>query len=158
MAWERIHRTVGGNGQVTVNTGYLTETVQLLDWSGGANNGVLAYTSPINIPIKGDITVLVKLSSALAGDCEVRLEHSVDGTNWFVEGQQNTTAVTSAGAGTELAKLAFIDRSAFDEEDGWWTVFDIDTHGFSPYTRIGFLDTNGNESGKTATVTLYPQF
>ena len=165
MGWTRIHRTVNGNGGVEVSTGYSTETVALLNWSGGANNGVLAYTSPIDIPIKGDIAVLVQFqlisngnAQALSGDMEVRLEHSIDGTNWFKEAQQNTTAVTSAGAGTELNKLATIDVSAFDEEDGWWTMFDIDTHGFTGFTRIGFLDNNQNESTKQAVVTLVPHF
>ena len=165
MAWERIHKTINGNGGVSIRTGYATETVTLLNWSGGANNGVKAYTSPINIPIKGDIAVLVQfqLSSngnplALSADMEVRLEHSINGTDWYVEGQQNTTAVTSAGAGTELNKLATIDVSAFVEQDGWWTMFDIDTHGFTGFTRIGFLDNNQNESTKQAVVTLVPHF
>ena len=68
MAWERIHKTINGNGGVSIRTGYATETVTLLNWSGGANNGVKAYTSPINIPIKGDIAVLVQFQLSSNGN------------------------------------------------------------------------------------------
>ena len=159
MAWTRIHKTHNAaTGGTSVVTGYTTETVQLLNWAAGANNGISAYTSHINIPVKGDITVLIKFSTALGSDMKIHIEHSIDGINWYIEAQQNTTVVTNQGAGSALEKLAVIDVSAIDEENGYWAMFDIDTHGFTGYTRIGFFDNNINLSSTTATVTLVPHF
>ena len=52
MAWDRIHRTVGGNGQVTMTPGYLSETITL-------GNDADASTSHLDYPTKSDATILV---------------------------------------------------------------------------------------------------
>ena len=80
MAWDRIHRSVGGNGQVTMTPGYLSEQITL-------GNDADATTSVLDYPIKSDITILAKFSADLAADTYVQVEHSWDGTTWIKQGQ-----------------------------------------------------------------------
>tara|TARA_R110002012_G_scaffold242007_1_gene416381 strand:- start:3489 stop:3974 length:486 start_codon:yes stop_codon:yes gene_type:complete len=155
MAWENIHRTVGANGQVTVETGYWSETINLLNWADAGNNGKSAYTS--TIPISSDFvfTVLMKFSADLAGDTRISVEHSVDGTEWTTAAQSGTTimATTDFTGGSNVSTLAFIDDSAQAEDTtGYYFVFDPEIHGSSKFMRFGIGD-NGSANNSADTVT-----
>jgi hypothetical protein len=161
MGWTRIHRTENANGGVSVRTGHSTETISLLDWNGGANNGIPVRTSSIDIPIKGDFLVLMQFSSTMPGtDCWLRIEHSEDGTNWFEEAQHTATArsTTVAGTGEDISKINFIDMSVVDGSDNrYFFLYDIETHGMAKYTRFAlFADDNSDHSSDTVTFTLLP--
>ena len=80
MAWDKFHKTVGTNGQMTMTTGYLSETVAL-------GNDVDKSTSPLTIPTKSDATILVKFSVDLSADTYVQVEHSIDGSTWYKHGE-----------------------------------------------------------------------
>ena len=67
MAWDRIHKVIGSNGQVTMTPGYLSETITL-------GNDADSSTSPFDYPLKSDITVLAKFSGDLIADTYVQIE------------------------------------------------------------------------------------
>ncbi len=164
MGWTRIHRTVGSNGQITVRTGHSTETVPLLNWStggGNPNNGIPVRTSPIDIPIKGDILVLLEFSATMPNtDCWGRIEHSEDGVNWYTEAQHTVTArsTTDTTTGEDISKINFMDMSLIDGADNrYFFLYDIETHGMAKYTRFALeLDDNSDHSSDTVTFTLLP--
>ena len=152
MACTRIHKTPNyATGGTEMTVGYLEEIIQL-------GNNADAYTSPINTPIKGDITVLMDFSQDLSADTDIKVEHSYDGTTWYPHSTQSTVAVTQAGAGVELGKLGTIDDSAQTETEGWFTMFDIDTHGWAKHTRLVVAANGQNESLKSAKFTLFFHF
>jgi hypothetical protein len=144
MAWSNIHRTIGSNGQVTVETGYWEETINLLDWrTGQPDDGNRAYTSPIPISVDMDFTVLMTFSNDNFGDMTVKVEHSVDGTNWITAAQSGTTAMSTADftGGTDISTLAVIDDgSQAENTTGYFFVYDPETHGGSKYIRFGIPD------------------
>jgi len=161
MAWTNIHRTVGGNGQVTVNTGYWEETISQLDWSDAANNGKAAYTSKIPISSNNVFTVLVTLSEDIADtDTFLRVEHSIDGTVWHGYAQSGTTILdpTDLTGGSDISKLAVLD----DSDEDWATVkyffvYDPETHGAGKYVRFGYDDDGAaNQSGETIKWQIIP--
>ena len=157
MAWSNIHRTVGGNGQVTVETGYWEETINLLDWStggGNPNQGLAAYTSSIPISTKDDFTVLMTFSDDLTGNTNIIVEHSVDGTNWVRAAQSGTTDMSTADftGGTDVSIIAVIqDSDQVESTTGYFFVYDAETHGSSKFTRFGLLD-NGSTDDSAETV------
>jgi hypothetical protein len=161
MGWNRIHKTVNANGGVSINTGHSKEEVKLLDWSGGANNGVKVRTSSIDIPIKGDILVLMEFSTSMpATDCWIRIEHSDNGTDWYSTAQHTVTArsSTTAGTGEDISKINFMDMSLIDAADNrYFFLYDIETHGMAKYTRFALeLDDNSDHSSDTVTFALLP--
>ncbi len=156
MAWTNIHRTIGSNGQVTVETGYWEETINLLDWrTGQSGDGKRAYTSPIPISVDNDFTVLMNFSNDITGDAIVKVEHSVDGTNWVRAAQSGTTVLSTSdwSGGTDISTIAIIDDgSQVENSTGYFFVYDPETHGGSKYIRFGIEDT-GNHNASTHTVT-----
>ena len=162
MAWSNIHRTVGSNGQVTVETGYWEETINLLDWSDSGNNGVSAYTSIIPISHDKTFTVLVTFSVDIAdNDVWIRVEHSIDGTVWHNEAQSGATILSSddvSTGGSDISKLARLDDSDWD----WATikyffVYDPEIHGGGRYLRFGYEDDgNDDQSGETIKWQIIP--
>tara|TARA_R110000824_G_scaffold142799_1_gene310048 strand:+ start:1235 stop:1723 length:489 start_codon:yes stop_codon:yes gene_type:complete len=144
MAWSNIHRTIGSNGQVTVNTGYWEETISLLDWrTGQPDDGKRAYTSSIPISTDFSFTVLMTFNNDVTTDVSIKVEHSVDGTNWTTAAQSGTTALSTADftGGTDISTLAVIDDSAQAENTtGYFFVYDPETHGGSRYIRFGTPD------------------
>tara|TARA_R110002020_G_scaffold6557_1_gene27825 strand:+ start:996 stop:1469 length:474 start_codon:yes stop_codon:yes gene_type:complete len=154
MAWTRLHRTVGGNGQITTNTGYSTEHFDWANGAGGSNNRI--ETSPIDIPIKGDILVMVLFATQPGADFWFRIEHSTDGTTWYDSGQ-NTTEIkstTDAESGDDISKLAYNDVSATATK--YFFVYDVDTHGMAKYTRFVIEDNGHDESSNEVTFTMMP--
>jgi len=152
MAWEIIHRTVGSNGQVTINTGYLSEEITL-------GNDADASTSHLPYPTKSDATMLVVFSADLSTDTYVQLEHSIDGTTWIKQGQfEEDASVDHDDISKDMAKIAGIDDSLNTENNGMMMMYDIDSHGAAPYTRFTVKANGQNESTKTATFYFIPHF
>ena len=97
MAWEKMHRTVGSNGEVTMSPGYYEETVTL-------GNNADASTSALDFPIKSDITILATFSADLTGDTYIN-----NGIFWLYELDSNckglfTRFTVKANGGNESAK------------------------------------------------------
>jgi hypothetical protein len=160
MAWKNIHRTIGGNGQITVETGYYEETINLLNWSDAANNGKSAYTSPIPVSADKYMTVLMYFSDDVTGDTKIHVEQSHDGTTWIGAAQSGTTAMSTADftGGTNISVLAMIDDGSQTENTtGYYFIYDPETHGSSRYVRFGFADNGAaNDSGETVTWRIFP--
>ena len=152
MAWDRIHTTIGSNGQVTMTPGYLSETITL-------GNNADASTSSIDYPTKSDATMLVVFSADLTADTYVQIEHSVDGTAWIKQGNfEEDASVDHDDISKNMAKISAIDDSLISEDEGVMMMYDIDSHGSAPYTRFTVVANGGNESAKTATFYYIPHF
>jgi hypothetical protein len=153
MAWDRIHKTIGSNGQVTMTPGYLSETITLGDDAD-------ASTSAIDYPIKSDMTVLAKFSADLAADTYVQVEHSWDGTTWIKIGDfEGDTSVAVDDISKNMAKVAAYDISAVaDLSGGAMMMYDIDSHGMANYTRFTVKANGQDESSKTCVFYLFPHF
>ena len=152
MAWDRIHRSVGGNGQVTMTPGYLSEQITL-------GNDADATTSVLDYPIKSDITILAKFSADLAADTYVQVEHSWDGTTWIKQGQfEEDGSVDHDDLSKDMAKISAIDDSLNTEANGMMMLYDVDSHGMSHYTRFTVKANGQNESTKTCTFYIFPHF
>jgi hypothetical protein len=152
MAWDRIHRTVNGNGGVSMTPGYLSETITL-------GNNADSSTSVLDYPVKSDITILAKFSADLETDTYVQVEHSFDGTTWFKEGNfEEDGGVDHDDISKNMAKIAAIDDSIQTESDGMMMMYDIDSHGMAPYTRFTVKANTEDESSKTCTFYLIPHF
>ena len=155
MAWDRIHKTIGGNGQVTMTPGYLSETITLAD---GSSSMVAASTSAIDYPIKSDYTLLIDFSSDLANDSFVRVEHSWDGTTWVKEGKFETGTASTSDLSDDMSKLGIIDVNIVgDTRDGLMLLYDIDGHGKGKYTRFT-IECNADLSTQNATFYIVPHF
>ena len=152
MAWDRIHRVIGSNGQVTMTPGYLSETITL-------GNDADASTSSIDYPTKSDSTILVDFSADLSADTYVQIEHSWDGTTWIKQGEfEEDATVDHDDISKNMAKLSAIDDSLVTEDDGVMMMYDIDSHGSAPFTRFTVKANGQNESSKTATFYFMPHF
>ena len=154
MAWDRIHRTVGGNGQVTMTPGYLSETVTL-------GNNADVSTSYIDYPIKSDYTILAIFNSDLIADTYVQVEHSIDGTFWVKQGEfEEDASVDHDDISKNMAKISAIDDSLVDSRNGMMMMYDIDSHGVSTYTRFTVKANGQNElaAGNTCTFYIIPHF
>jgi hypothetical protein len=152
MAWDRIHRSVNGNGGVSMTPGYYSETITL-------GNDADASTSVIDTPIKSDTTILVKFSGDLGADTYVQVEHSWDGSTWIKQGQfEEDSSVDHDDLSKDMAKIAGIDDSLNTEADGMMMLYDIDSHGAANYTRFTVKANGTDESSKTATFYLFPHF
>ena len=152
MAWTRIHKTIGSNGEVTVTTGYLSQTITL------ANNADVS-TSHLTIPTKSDATILAKFSHELLADTYVQIEHSVDGTTWIKQGEfEEDNSVDHDDITKNMAKISAIDDSLMTEAEGVMMLYDIDTHGAAPYTRFTVKANGQNEGGKTCIFYFIPHY
>jgi len=153
MAWDRIHRTVGSNGQVTMTPGYLSETITL-------GNDADASTSPLDYPLKSDITVLVKFDRDITVDTYVQVEHSWDGTTWIKEGNfEEDNSVDHDDISKDMSKISALDTVVIsDMSDGVMMLYDIDSHGAANYTRFTVKANGTNEDNTTATFYLFPHF
>ena len=161
MAWSNLQITTNGTGGQTIETGYWKETINLLDWrTGQAGDGLKAYTSSIPISADKDLTVLMSFSADLDGDVGVRVEHSVDGTNWIGVAQSGVTTLDRDDftGGTDISVLAHIDTSdQLEANTGYYFVYDPETHGSSKYMRFGIEDPgNFNASADTVTFQIIP--
>ena len=142
MAWDNLNRTIGGNGQVIMTPGHYQETINLLDWSDAANNGVSAYTSKLALH-GGDFTVILDFTHDIDGDTWLRVEQSIDGTTWTSVAQSGTTNLNTADltGGTDISKLAYIDDSDQNESaTGYYFVYDAETHGKGKFIRFAIED------------------
>ena len=152
MAWDRIHKVIGSNGQVTMTPGYLSETITL-------GNDADASTSPLDYPLKSDITVLAKFSADLGADTYVQVEHSWDGTTWVKQGEfEEDASVDHDDLSKNMAKISAIDDSLVDSSNGMMMLYDIDSHGAASYTRFTVKANGQNESAKTCIFYLFPHF
>jgi len=153
MAWDRIHKVVGDNGQVTMTPGYYSETITL-------GNDANASTSILDTPIKSDTTVLVKFSRDITADTYVRIEHSWDGTTWVKEGNfEEDASVDHDDLSKDMSKISGLDASVLgDMSDGVMMLYDIDSHGAANYTRFTIEANGTDESDTTATFYLFPHF
>ncbi len=160
MAWTNIHRTVGSNGQVTVETGYYEETINLLNWSDSGNNGKSAYTSPIPVSSDNDMTVVMEFSHDVTGDTKIHVEHSHNGTTWVGVAQSGTTITSTADwtGGNDISILAYIDDNRqLEATTGYYFLYDPETHGSSRYVRFGFADNgSADDSSETVTWRIFP--
>ena len=152
MAWDRIHKVIGSNGQVTMTPGYLSETITL-------GNDADSSTSPFDYPLKSDITVLAKFSGDLIADTYVQIEHSWDGTTWVKQGEfEEDATVDHDDLSKNMAKISAIDDSLVDSSNGMMMLYDIDSHGAASYTRFTVKANGQNESAKTCIFYLFPHF
>ena len=152
MAWDRIHKTIGSNGQVTMTPGYLSETITL-------GNNADASTSVLDYPIKSDMTVLAKFSADLEADTYVQIEHSWDGTTWVKQGEfEEDGGVDHDDISKNMAKISAIDDSLVSEDEGVMMMYDIDSHGMANYTRFTVKSNGQDESSKTCIFYLFPHF
>ena len=153
MAWDRIHKVVGGNSQVTMTPGYYSETITL-------GNDADASTSVLDTPIKSDTTILVKFSADITADTYVQVEHSWDGTTWIKEGNfEEDNSVDHDDLSKDMSKISALDTVVIsDMSDGVMMLYDIDSHGAANYTRFTVKANGVNESSKTATFYLFPHF
>ena len=151
MAWDKIHRVIGGNGQVTMTPGYYSETITL-------GNDADASTSPLDTPLKSDITILAKFSADLGADTYVQLEHSWDGVTWIKQGQFETGTPATTDLSKDISKISAIDDSVLSEDEGVMMLYDIDSHGAANYTRFTVKANGTNESSKTCAFYLFPHF
>tara|TARA_Y100000004_G_scaffold92479_1_gene103666 strand:- start:1445 stop:1906 length:462 start_codon:yes stop_codon:yes gene_type:complete len=153
MAWDRFHKSFNyTTGSVTMTTGYLSETITL-------GNNADASTSQLTIPTKSDATILVVFSADLGADTYVQIEHSVDGTTWFKQGEfEEDASVDHDDISKNMAKIAAIDDSLTDEDEGLMMLYKIDTHGAGIYTRFTVKANGQDESGTTATFYFLPHF
>ena len=153
MAWDRIHRTVNGNGGVSMTPGYLSETITL-------GNNADSSTSVLDYPIKSDITILAKFSADITADTYVQVEHSWDGTTWIKEGSfEEDDTVDHDDISKDMSKISALDTVVItDMSDGVMMLYDIDSHGMAPYTRFTVKANGVNESSKTCTFYLIPHF
>jgi len=152
MAWDRFHKSINSNGGVTATTGYLSETITL-------GNDADASTSQLTIPTKSDATILVSFSADLGTDTYVQVEHSVDGSTWFKQGEfEEDGSVDHDDISKNMAKIAAIDDDLTNEDEGIMMLYKIDTHGAGIYTRFTVKANGQNESSKTATFYFLPHF
>ena len=152
MAWDRIHSTIGSNGQVTMTPGYLSEQITL-------GNDEDASTSHLPYPTKSDATMLVVFSADLSADTYVQLEHSIDGTTWIKQGQfEEDATVDHDDISKDMSKISAIDDSLVDSSDGMMMLYDLDSHGTSKYIRFTVIANGQDESSNTAIFYLFPHF
>ena len=152
MAWDRMHRTVGTNGQVTMTPGYLSEKVNLGD-DADASSSYLDY------PIKSDYTILAVFNADLAADTYVQIEHSIDGSTWIKQGEfEEDASVDHDDISKNMAKIAGIDDSLTAENNGLMMLYDVDTHGMSTYTRFTVKANGQDESSNHVTFYIIPHF
>ena len=151
MAWDRIHRSVNGNGGVSMTPGYYSETITL-------GNDADASTSILDTPIKSDTTILVKFSRDITADTYVQIEHSVDGTTYIKQGQFEQGSMSTSDISKEMHLLSVVDVSENVEGQGMMMMFDIDSHGMAPYTRFTVMNNTQDESANQATFYIIPHF
>ena len=105
---------------------------ECLMWLDGTDT---IYTKPFDFPINGDLTII--LNGTLntihqdAGDIDVDMEGSLDGTNYI-----------------KLADLATYDIGAGSSATVGIGVYDFDTNGRMPFMRLA-LDCGSDANGGT---------
>tara|TARA_R110001583_G_scaffold40747_7_gene130006 strand:+ start:9687 stop:10145 length:459 start_codon:yes stop_codon:yes gene_type:complete len=152
MAWEKMHRTVGSNGEVTMSPGYYEETVTL-------GNNADASTSALDFPIKSDITILATFSGDLTGDTYIQVEHSIDGTTWVKQGVlEEDGSVDHDDITRNRAKMAAVDDSLTAENNGIFWLYELDSNCKGLFTRFTVKANGGNESAKTCKFQLISHF
>ena len=163
MAWEKMHRTVGSNGEVTMSPGYYEETVTL-------GNNADASTSALDFPIKSDITILATFSGDLSaaggtfsgdltGDTYIQVEHSIDGTTWVKQGVlEEDGSVDHDDITRNRAKMAAVDDSLTAENNGIFWLYELDSNCKGLFTRFTVKANGGNESAKTCKFQLISHF
>ena len=150
MAWDRFHKTINSDGKVECTTGYMSETITL------ANAGT-ARTSTLPGPYKSDMTILFKPSTTLAGDATVKVEHSINGTDFFPVGQFDTFTPATTDISHDMSIIGITDVTAVAEEDGSMFLYALDSHGSSRGIRFSVTSV-GNDSSKTGVFSVIPHF
>ena len=155
MAWDSIHRVVGGNGQVTMTPGYLSETITL-------GNDADKSTSHIPVPVKSDFTILAVFANDLGagGDADtyIQVEHSINGADWIKQGKFESGGVVTSDISDDMAKIALLDDGLLAEDDGAMMMYAVETHGMSPYTRFTVKANGADESGNSCTFYIIPHY
>ena len=153
MAWDRIHRSVNGNGGVSMTPGYYSETITL-------GNDADASTSILDTPIKSDTTILVKFNRDVTTDTYVQIEHSWDGTTWVKEGNfEEDASVDHDDLSKDMSKIAGLDASVIGNmSDGVMMLYDIDSHGAANYTRFTVKANGTDESNTECQFHFIPHF
>lgn len=152
MAWDRIHKTIGSNGQVTMTPGYLSEAITLGDDAD-------ASTSSLDYPLKSDITVLAMFTEELTVDTYVQVEHSWDGVTWVKQGFfEEDGSVDHDDISKNMSIISALDDSLISERDGVMMLYDIDSHGAANYTRFTVVANGQDESANICTFYLFPHF
>tara|TARA_R100001594_G_scaffold148016_2_gene202211 strand:+ start:327 stop:791 length:465 start_codon:yes stop_codon:yes gene_type:complete len=154
MAWDKWHKTYNyTTGSVTMTPGYLSETITLGDDAD-------ASTSYLPISINSDATILAIFSRDIGTDTYIQVEHSVDGSTWVKMGEfEEDPSVDHDDISKNMAKIAAIDASIMDSlTGGMMMLYDIDTHGASPYMRFTVKANGTDESNTDCTFHFIPHF
>ena len=152
MAWDTMHRSIGGNGQIRMTPGYMSEEITL-------GNNADASTSVITMPHDSDMTVLIHFSAELAADTYVQVEHSWDGSTWVKQGNiEEDGSVDHDDISKDISKIAALVVSLLTTRNGVMMLYDIDSHGASRFMRFTIKANGQDESGGTATFYLFPHF
>ena len=152
MAWDRLHRSVDGNGAVTMTPGYLSERVNLADDAD-------ASSSSLDYPIKSDYTILAVFNADLGADTYVQIEHTIDVSTWIKQGDfEEDASVDHDDISKNMAKIAGIDDSLTAENNGLMMLYDVDTHGMATYTRFTVKANGQDESSNHVTFYIIPHF
>lgn len=152
MAWDRMHKVIGVNGQVTMTPGYLTETITLGDDAD-------ASTSHLPISLNSDATILAIFSRDITVDTYIQVEHSVDGSTWVKMGEFEEDTVDHDDISKNMAKIAAIDASIMGVlTGGMMMLYDIDSHGASPYMRFTVKANGTDESNTECQFHFIPHF
>ena len=166
MAWDKFHKVIGANGQVTMTPGYYSEgPIDLPNWAS-VNTDIV--TSHIPFPVKSDFTILIVITDAtgpadIVADTYLQVEHSVDNVLWVQRGDiERDDSVATDDISKNMAKIGVIDDSVFgssagtgNESEGMMFLYAVDTHGMAPYTRFALKDNGGDEAGAGNKVTFY---
>lgn len=151
MAWDKLHKVISSNSKVECTPGYATETITL----GGA--GATVTTSILPGPYKSDMTILFKPSAALAGDATVKIQHSINGTDFTTIGQFDTFTVATTDISHDMSTIGIIDQDVVAEENGLMFLYALDSHGLSRNIRFSVTHVS-NDSAKTGVFTVIPHF
>lgn len=154
MAWDRFHKTIGSSSQVRMIPGYYTETITL-------GNDADASTSNIPGPINSDATVLVIFEDTFtsSADTYVQIEHSIDNSTWIKQGIfESSTSIANSDISKDMSKVAAVDASAINEQQGLMMLYALDTHGVGRYTRFTVKANGQDESANHATFHIIPHF
>ena len=155
MGWKRFHKSIEpSTGRITTKTGYSTEAFDWTDGSGATPNTIT--TSPIDIPIKGDILVMLKFKSTPGAGTWVRIEHSNDNETWYNAAQSTTEAMSTSDVepGYDPSRVVYIDHNTSGSK--YFFLYDIDTHGMAKHTRFVLEDNGIDESANVVTFILMP--
>ena len=155
MAWDRFHKTINSDGKVECTTGYMSETITLGDDAD-------ASTSYLPGSINSDVTVLVIFEDTFTSNADtyVQIEHSIDNSTWIKQGifEASSSSIANTDISKDMSKIAAVDASAINEQQGLMMLYALDTHGVGRYTRFTVKANGQDESANHATFHIIPHF